>query len=71
MIGVGERAGGVEFMLEKLAEYYELDADAQADRMSTAAYFVVYLAVAITVGIVVISFWAGYWRMIGTLIDST
>ena len=70
MVGVGERAGGIELMMEKLAEYYELDADAQADRMSTVAYFVVYLAVALTVAFIVISFWGSYWRMIGGLIDS-
>ncbi len=70
MIGVGERAGGVEIMLEKLAEYYELDVDAQSTIITTVMYFVVMLTVAITVGLIVLSFWIGYWRNIGALIEA-
>ncbi len=70
MVGVGERAGGIDLMLEKLAEYYELDADAQTDRMATVAAFIVFIAVAVSVGIVVILFWSGYFGMINDLIDS-
>lgn len=64
MVGVGERGGGVDLMLEKLAEYYELDIDTQSTVLTTVLYFVVFLAVAVTVGIVVINFWTGYWRLL-------
>ncbi len=65
MVGVGERAGGVELMLQKLAEYYELDVDTQSTILTTVLYFVVFLAVALTIAAVVISGYASYWRLVG------
>lgn len=70
MIGVGEKAGGIDFMLEKLAEYYELDVGTAATVMATIFSFVVFMLAAITVAIVVISFWSGYFAEIGSLIDA-
>lgn len=69
MIGVGERGGGVEKMLEKMAEYYELEIDTESTILTTILYFVVYLAVAITVGVVVLSFWRSYFGMIEGLME--
>lgn len=65
MVGVGERAGGVEKMLEKLAEYYDLDVETGSTILTTVLYFVVFIMVAITVAIVVISAYSSYWGMIG------
>jgi len=68
MVGVGERAGGVELMLEKLAEYYDLDVETGSTILTTIIYFVVFLMVAITVGIIVISAYSSYWGMLGEFI---
>ena len=64
MVGVGEKGGGVDLMLEKLAEYYELDIQTQSTILATVLYYVAYLAVAVTVGMVVVSFYSGYWQKI-------
>jgi len=69
MVGTGERAGGVDLMLSKLAEYYDLDVDMQSTIMTTVLYFVVFLAVAGTVIAVVFSAWGSYFGMINDLID--
>jgi len=65
MVGVGEHAGGVEKMLAKLAEYYDLDVNTMSTIFTTILYFVVYLAVAVTVAFVVISAWQSYWGLVG------
>jgi type IV pilus assembly protein PilC len=65
MVGVGERAGGVEQMLAKLAEYYDLDVETGSTILTTIIFFVVFFMVAITVGIIVISAWSSYWGLIG------
>ena len=69
MIRAGERAGGVDEMLEKLAEYYEQDIEMMSSTMTTIIYFVVYLLVAVTAGIIVISAWGSYFGMINSLIN--
>jgi type II secretory pathway component PulF len=71
MVGVGEKGGGVDLMLEKLAEYYELDIATQSSILTTVIYFAVYLAVAITVGIMVISGYMSYFGLINSLINET
>ena len=71
MVGVGERAGGVDLMLEKLAEYYDLDISTQSSIMTTVLYFVVFLAVAVTVAIVVIGGYMHYFGIINELINQT
>jgi type II secretory pathway component PulF len=71
MVGVGEKGGGVDLMLEKLAEYYELDISTQTSILTTVIYFAVYLAVAITIGIMVISGWSSYFGIINSLINET
>jgi len=69
MVGTGEKAGGVEEMLDKLAEYYDLEIDSAAHAMTTIIYFVVYLGVALTVAIIVISSYQSYFGMISSLIN--
>lgn len=69
MIGAGERAGGVDKMLEKLAEYYELDVRTASKIMTTVLYFIVFLSVAVTVAVVVINSYMGYWNMMGDIME--
>ena len=69
MIRAGERAGGVEEMLEKLAEYYEQDIEMMASTLVTIIYFVIYMLVALTACAIVYSAWSSYYGMIGSLID--
>jgi type II secretory pathway component PulF len=71
MVGVGERAGGVDLMLEKLAEYYELDIQTQSSIMTTVIYLTVYMIVLITGAIMVIGGYMHYYGMIGELINDT
>ncbi|MFH1676370.1 MAG: type II secretion system F family protein [bacterium] len=71
MIGVGEKAGGVELMLEKLAEYYDLEIDTGGNIMVTLIYFLVYMIVALTIAIIVISAYSHYFGMISELIENT
>jgi len=68
MVATGEAAGSVELMLQKLAEYYELDIETGSTIMAWAIWFVVFIAVAVTVGAVVISLWQNYFNMINSLI---
>jgi len=63
MVAAGEVAGGVELMLEKLAEYYELDIETGSTIMATVIWFVVFFAVAITILAVVVSLYQSYWSM--------
>lgn len=69
MVGTGEKAGGVDYMFQKLAEYYELDIDTQSTIMTTVLYFVVFMAVAGTIVTVVLSAWGSYFGMINDLIE--
>jgi type IV pilus assembly protein PilC len=62
MVAVGERGGSVDEMLKKMSAYYDIEIEHQQQVLLVAAYFVAYLLVAITIGIIVISFWVGYWR---------
>jgi type IV pilus assembly protein PilC len=71
MVGVGERAGGVDLMLEKLAEYYDLDVQTGSAVLTTLIWFLFYMLVLITGAIIVISAWGHYFGMIGQLINET
>lgn len=69
MIRVGERAGSVDSMLDKLAEYYDQDIDTMSSMLANFIYFAVYFMIMITAGIIIFSFWSGYWGKIGELIN--
>ncbi len=62
MVAVGERGGGVSEMLQKISAYYDIEIEHQQQVLLVVAYFTSYMMMAVTVGIIVISFWAGYWR---------
>jgi type II secretory pathway component PulF len=61
MTRTGETTGNLDLMLTKLAEYYEDDARVRSTQTAYIVFIVVYLAVAIYVAYVVISFYAGYF----------
>jgi type II secretory pathway component PulF len=69
MVKAGEKAGGVEEMLNKLAEYYEQDIETMSSAMVTIIYFVVYMLVAATAIVILISAYGHYFGMIGAMID--
>ena len=56
-------------MLEKLAEYYDLDVETGSTIFTTVLYFVVFLAVAMTVAVIVFSAWGSYFGMINEVIE--
>jgi len=69
MVAVGERGGEVDAVLEKMSAYYDIEIEHQHQVLLVTGYFAAYMLVAITVGIIVISFWARYFGMIGNLIN--
>lgn len=69
MVRTGEIAGDLETMLIKIAEYYELEAEAQGNIVGTVGYFVVYGIIAATVGMFVIRAWSGYFGIINSFMD--
>lgn len=70
MVRTGEVAGNLEATLVKVAEYYELEAEAQGHILATAGYFVVYGVIAATVAMFVIRAWSGYFGIISGFMDS-
>ncbi|MCX6645367.1 MAG: type II secretion system F family protein [bacterium] len=69
MIRAGEKAGGVEEMLEKMAEYYEQDIETMTAAMVTIIYFVVYLLVAGTACVIIFGAWSHYFGIINSLME--
>lgn len=64
MVATGENTGELGFMMDKVAEYYEEEGKLRAHQAGHVLGVVVYLAVAIYVAIIVIQFYAGYFRAI-------
>ena len=64
MVAVGERGGGVDEMLKKISAYYDVEIEHQQQMLLITTYFVAFFLMAITVGIIVISFWSGYFRFV-------
>ncbi len=67
MIATGERTGNLDQMLDKAAGYYEFEAERAIKAILIAIPFVVYMLVAVYIAYIVISFYAGYFKMIGDL----
>jgi type II secretory pathway component PulF len=61
MLATAERAGSIEDALEKVADYYESETDVGGKQTAVALGVVLYLLVALAIGIFVISFWKGYF----------
>ncbi|HYE77751.1 MAG TPA: type II secretion system F family protein [bacterium] len=69
LVRAGEVAGDVESMLNKIADYYELEAEAQGHIVATVGYFVVYGIIAFTVVIFILGAWGNYFGIINGLIN--
>jgi|GEM_PF-6959071 len=69
MVRTGEIAGDLEIMLVKIAEYYELEAEAQGNIVGTVGYFVIYGIVAFTIGMFVIKAYTGYFGILDGLMN--
>lgn len=67
MVATGEQTGNLDQMLDKAASYYEFEAERAIKAMLMAIPFVVYLLVAVYIAYIVISFYAGYFKMIGDI----
>lgn len=67
MVATGEQTGNLDQMLDKAAGYYEYEAERAIKATLIAIPFVIYLLVAIYIAYTVISFYAGYFKMIGDL----
>lgn len=65
MVRTGEMTGNIDLMLNKMAEYYEDEGSVQARQSAMILGVVVFLAVAIYVGFVIISFYTGMYGGIG------
>jgi type IV pilus assembly protein PilC len=55
MIEVGERTGALDSMLQKVAEYYEVEVDAMADRLKSLLEPIMILTLAVIVGVIVLA----------------
>lgn len=55
MLQVGERTGALDTMLEKVADFYEADVDAMADRLKSLLEPIMILILAVIVGTIVLA----------------
>lgn len=67
MMATGEQSGNVDGILHKLADYQEAEADHATQQMVTIGSTLLYLAVCIYVGYLVISFYGGYANQINSI----
>jgi type IV pilus assembly protein PilC len=68
MLSTAERAGSIEDALEKVADYYESEADVGGKQTAVAAGIFFYLLVAAAIAVVVLSFWQGYFWQFSDLL---
>jgi type IV pilus assembly protein PilC len=64
---IGERTGDIDKVLNKVAEYYEFEADKATKAILTMLPVFIYLCVAAYIGYIVISFYTGYFNAIGNI----
>lgn len=60
MMRTGETTGNVDMMMQKMADFYEDEANTRAIQMGHIFGVVCLICVAIYIGYIVISFWSGY-----------
>jgi len=69
MLATAERSGSVEGALDKVAEYYESEADVGGKQTAVAMGLLLYLIVALVIAAMVIRFWSGYFAGFGELME--
>lgn len=67
MLQVGERTGALDTMLEKVADFYEADVDAMADRLKALLEPIMILVLAVIVGIIVLAVMLPSFKLIENL----
>lgn len=68
MARTGEQTGSLDIMMEKVADYLESEADTKAHQLAVSAGVGLLLIAAIVVGVIAVSFYAGY---MGNLVNGT
>jgi type II secretory pathway component PulF len=69
MVRTGEIAGNIDGMLNKAAEYYEIEIKTKSSMLSTIFTVVVMLLVYITFAIFIISAWSNYFGFINSFLE--
>jgi len=69
MVGTGETTGNLDFMLNKMAEYYEGEAETRSTKTAQVTGVVIGLLVAIYIGFIVISFWSGQGAAVSSAVN--
>jgi type IV pilus assembly protein PilC len=67
MLAVGEKSGELDIMLAKVAEFYEADVDAMADRMKTLLEPILIATMSIFVGGIIIAILLPTFSMMGNM----
>jgi type IV pilus assembly protein PilC len=67
MLAVGERSGQLDTMLEKVADFYEADVDAMADRLKSLLEPIMILILAVIVGGIVLAVMLPSFKILGNL----
>ena len=61
MVSTGEKTGNVDQMLAKMAQFYEEEAATKSTQVGLTFGVVVFLCVAVYIGMIVINFYSGYF----------
>ena len=67
MIGVGEESGSLDFMLQKIADFYEAEVEAQLASLTAALEPIMIVSLGFIVGFIVISMFLPLVRVIERL----
>ena len=60
MMATGEHTGKLDAMVDKMADYYEDEAETKSIQLARIVGFCVSMLVALYIAIIVINFWTGY-----------
>ncbi|MCH8979129.1 MAG: type II secretion system F family protein [Armatimonadetes bacterium] len=71
MIGVGEESGSLDFMLQKIADFYESEVDATLQSLTAALEPILIVLLGFVVGFIVVAMFAPLLKVISTLSDGT
>jgi len=71
MIGVGEESGSLDFMLQKIADFYEAEVEATLQSLTAALEPVLIVMLGFVVGFIVISMFLPLIKVIETLTNSS
>jgi len=61
MLSTGEQTGSMDEMMDKVADYYEAEAEVAIRQMASASGPLLYLAIAIPIVLTVLNFWTKYY----------